>query len=418
MSDENLNNNSEETAALFVSAQKKKKAEEEARRKAEEEQAKRDAAEAEVRRMEQEVEDRKRKAEEEKRALEEASKKPAASGGKSRTPIFIGIGAAVVVILIAVFALGKGGGSKKSDAGSVAEAQFTGEYVSKEAGYDIKISYPDSVYTAVSEKKTADDDVLISFSEEGKEDEYNGVDIALIDWLFDGQPLGKEDVGIAPAKDRQQELSENTQEYIYTFMNGVEFISEESAEIDMDSPDKYHYTCTYKSEAFGYGAAMAWIEPNSENKYKEVIVMVTDNSETLDNALAILDAFTAHNANDALMMPGGYPPETTALNDVLKIEDIHMGMPVPSDRFFESSHKTNYHVYSDINGAVIIVNPRVTDISISEAYDNPEVVEEYCKEQAKTGLNQYFSNVESRMLVDERTFNPESDHKVGYVANY
>ena len=284
MSDGINNNNGEETAALFVSSQKKKQAEEEARKNAEAERAKRDAAEAEVRRMESEVEERKRRAEEEKRALEEQERqlaeekasgpkgqrsgqrpagRPAAKGASkpvSKLPIFIGIGvvAVVAVVLILVFAL-KGKGGSAAPTFDPASTEFNAEYVSKEEGFDLKFSYPDSVYTEVTEEKTGDDEVTIHFG---------GTDVIMTTYKYDNSDLIMQKTNVFPVRSNsiQKGFQDKVTARMKALIPDMKVISEKGADVTADNASKYEYKCTFESAEAGNGAAAAWIAPNSKGE--------------------------------------------------------------------------------------------------------------------------------------------------------
>jgi len=433
MSDEYLNNE-EETSALFVSAQKKKKAEEEAARKAAEEQAKREAAEAEVRRMEAEVEERKRKAEEERRALEEQEKqlaeekingpkevKPALSkkrepktgsaktsgGSKSKLPLFIGIGAVAVVavVLILVFALKGKGGKAVFDP---ATTEFNAEYVGKEEGFDLKFSYPDSVYTEVTEEKTGDDELTIHFG---------GADAIVSTYRYDDSDkiIQALEAYVYPAKAMQDGFQEKVAKRISEIAPDMKIIKEQGTDVSSDSAVRYEYKCTFESAESGNGAAVAWIEPNSAGECKRVIFCVKSKGADAEECAKICDAFEEKNVATALYVPGANPPSATDSDGMLEIDAIHMGLQVPKDMFAKYPGTENYSWYADKNGASIVVQPVDVggDILASMSI---ETIQELFKGYAERGINEYFTKCDSRMPLDDNFVAEETG--LYYTANY
>jgi DNA-binding transcriptional MerR regulator len=439
MSDEYLNNE-EETSALFVSAKKKKQAEEEAARKAAEEQAKREAAEAEVRRMEAEVEERKRKAEEERKALEEQEKQLAeekASGakkanaepkakkekkesdkgsamdsikslssGKSKLPLFIGIGAVAVVaiVLILIFALKGKGGKAMFDP---ATTEFNAEYVCKEEGFDLKFSYPDSIYKEVTEEKTGDDEITVHFG---------GMDVIISTYKYDDQDqiIDKLTAYIYPANGMQKGFQEKVSKRIDEIAPDMKTVSETGVDVGSDSAVKYSYKRTFESAEAGNGAANAWIEPNSAGECKRVIVCVKDKGANVEECAKICDAFEEKNSQTAIPIPGGNPTTATDSDGTIEIDEMHMGLVVPKDVFFKLPG-TDYPYYVDADGVSIIVKPEAVSAEVIE--NAPlENFEKLFKEYAERGINDYFKGVDSRMFMDEEFQGEEAG--LFYNANY
>lgn len=433
MSDEHLNN--EETSALFVSAQKKKKAEEEAARKAAEEKAKREAAEAEVRRMEAEVEERKRKAEEEKKALEEQEKQLAQEklngpketkaepekkkepkkasikeelAGKSKLPLYIGIGAVAViaVVLILVFALKGKGGAVALDP---ATTEFNAEYVSKEEGFDLKFSYPDSVYKEVTEEKTGDDEVIIHFG---------GADVIMTTCKEDDGDtvLQKSNVFFKYADSLQKEFQEKVTARVKELIPDIKVISETGVDVGADNADKYEYKCTFESAKEGNGAVASWIAPNSKGEFKRVIVCVKASGANADECANTCALFEEKNSETALTVPGAKPPVATDSDGMLEIDDIHLGLVVPKDEYtrYERDDITHY-VFYDENGAMVIVAPVDAGGDILSTTDI-DTMKDMFKKWVDRGINDYYSGVSSRMNLDENFVAEETG--INYTANF
>ncbi len=443
MSDENMNSNqNEDTAALFVSAQKRKKAEEEERRRAEAEKAKRDAAEEEVRKMEQEVEERKRKAEEERRALEEAERekekqagltegikegikesaakatqaaKAVQSGvaakkeGNNKLPLIIGIAVAVVaVIIIAVFALKGGGGSKNVN---LAEAEFNNEYLPNASGFDIRFKYPDGVFADVLEASDTDG-VLLTFSPLNKKGVNVRVDISEI---IAGNDLkltvGK--LGFAPTDKYLINIQQNAASLLEQCLGKVDISNEATSDLTSTSPGPLEYSCDFTSEEYGTGSLYSWMEPNTKGEYKLMSVVC---HQVGGDSKAIADTcklFAEKNKTDPLMVPGGSPMDANAaLDSMLNINELHMGIPVPSGRFEQHpdlNENEGHVMYSDKNGVSIWVDYTESTMDIEDLINFRDANFESIKNTAIEGgatkiLNRTTEMVTSREFVGERRY--------------
>ena len=436
MGDENmLGPENEDTSALFVSAQKKKRAEEEAKKRAEEEQAKREAAAAEVRRMEQEVEERRRKAEEEKQALENAEKNPegsksvgtsetaqskkaapAAPGAKNNM-LFIGIGAAVAVLVIIFAIVGLTG--KKGGAGNYADIGANGEYTPKASGFDIKFLYPGDVYQEVTEKKIDEDNLQIYFNPgKGKDVTTNIVMTSLkSEDSRDGQKrLLKSNIPLWGPSDISKMLTEGAKKQMETLMPGATIAEETTAAYSDDNPTTYTYDCTFTTDKYKSGVGRAWLEPNSAGEYKIVLLCCFKEKADNEGVASMRDLFLTNNAKEAFAMPGANPPASIDVEGLLENHEMHMGLHVPKDRFNKFEHTTNYDIWSDLNGAQIIVQSLESDVDEYgiENYDLDGVVASF-KEISETGINSYNTAVESRMFLNDKS---QTDGKITYTAEY
>ena len=432
MADENLNtNNNEETAALFVSAQKKKKAEEEARQKAAEEQAKRDAAEAEVRRMEQEVEERKRKAEEEKKALEEAQAaaaykpqqvKEAAmkavenasekaqevkKGGKLPLPAIIGAAAVVVIILIAVFALGGKGGKKgAADSSAIQEAKFEKAYTLSESGFDVSIKYPEELYSEVSEAKTEDDTVAVTFTPAGKKGIEAKASVTTVLLADKGFPLTKGLLGVVSAK-TVSDLLKRTTRADAEGQEGVEIVEEKTCDIASDNPGKYFYTLTFKNDTEACSVAR-WLQANTKGEYKTVEITCKGAASDVDAVKALCGRFIDENNDKVLMIPGGSPLTSTTLNGQIDIDETHLGMPVPDDRFEKYPGIESIYRYTDENGASIVIVNTEVEWDPEAVANNRDIVLDFFRENITKdyGANIAYNDgtLVSRNMTTERIY--------------
>jgi len=418
MSDENLNNN-EETAALFVSTQKKKQAEEEARRKAEEERAKREAAEAEVRRMEEEVEERKRRAEEaledEKKGIrtKPAAKDPAQQDTQKKSPaLFIGIAAAAVVLIavIAVFAIKGGGGSKDYSA-----LEFNTEYTPGTKGFDIPISYPDSLYTDVFET-TLDGDLQVSF--QPKEDGDIFASLVIKTALTEkGDIVNRENVIFKTVEEWNELIKNSVMDSISDTFPGIEVIEENQLEYNEDDPGIYLYSCSFKDSEGACGKAYGWVESNSDNEYKILISCIFKEKEDPEPVATVADLFMENNSYDALLMPGANPPENTKADGLIGNGGLHLGLPVPDGQFIQYTGVTNYDLWTDTNGGMIIVDAIPTNVDFddeSKTWDI-ETINKEMKKNGDLGITGYLSDIDNRSLINEEWVN---EGRLAYIAEY
>ncbi len=446
MGDENnLVPESEDTSALFVSSQKKKKAEEEARRRAEEEQAKRDAAAAEVRRMEQEVEERRKKAEEEKLALENEEKmtaeerakvaaqraadkaaKDAAAANKAAKPaaspavnskLFIIIGVVVAVLVLAfviVKVVGKGGG-----ASDYSQLGANGEYVPKASGFDVKILYPNDVYTEVTETKVDDDNLQVFFKAKGGKDVTTNMVLTTFREETSKEGDNKmlnSNIALFDPETIRKGLTDTAKKQLTSLISDASVTEEKTAEYSDDNPTTYTYDCTFTSGKYKSGTAKAWLAPNSANEYLVVMVCCFKDKADNDGVASMRDLFVKNNTTNAFAMPGAIPPTSMEVDGMVEVHDMHMGLHVPKDKFVKFPHTTNYDLFSDLNGATIIVKAYDLDM-YSEEMDNYDWIQmlESPKEIAKTGINTYQTNVTSRVFLTDKTI---TDDGVAYVAEY
>lgn len=444
MSDENYNSN-EETQALFVSTQKKKQAEEEARRKAEAEQAKRDAAEAEVRRMEQEVEERKRRAEEERQALEQAAREAEAANasqvdkikakvntavntvntdaiktmakektvtvGKSKVPLFAAIGAAlVVVILVAVFVLrGKGGSAAAPVDPSTIE--FNKEYAVTTEGVGLKFSYPEALFTGVTEEGDAET-VELTFTTEDESATQMG--LALYKFMDKGN------IGFQSAKEMQNSLVKVVGGALKESDMQPTIADEVSTDIASDNPGKYSYKCTFTAAGEGVtvqGAATTWYVSNEAGDIYQVFFTTTEKGETKDNVVALRDLFEEKNSENAVKVPGENPPKEATTDGRLEADPVHMGIVVPKDQFKKlDTTGDNFWAWSDDNGAVFILRYAEEDEGTLEfIMQYPDEALSLFKEMSEKGINEIHPYVESRMYLGDIQ---APENKLCYCAEF
>ena len=456
MSDENVNSNeNEETAALFVSAQKKKKAEEEARQKAAEEQAKREAAEAEVRRMEEEVEERRRRAEEEKRALEEAQKAAeagkqaaaadaaksaakaaeakdsttsgasakkavtdalktkSADGAKSKLPLFAGIGGALVAILILVFVLG----GKKGAKVDYDNLDFNAEYTPAEEGFDLKLHYPDSVYSEVTEEKTGDGEVTLHLIPKSKGAVSTDVILSTYLWEDTKTPIPRIGANLSPAKDMQSGFKNKISAKLKEILPDIKVTSESETDVTDDNAGPFFYTCAYESADNGNGNATAWIGFNGAGEAKRVLVNCKADGKDAAAAGKVCDLFLAKNTDDALKVPGAQPPTSTDTDGLLEVDLMHMGIIVPKGMFQPyPSGSSDLQVFVDANGASIVVQGFESQIDLNDPSLDYDKLHALYKSWGDAGINEYYKGVDSRMFLDE-SYDSGGIH-LDYTANY
>ncbi len=459
MGEDYLNNN-EETAALFVSAQKKKKAEEEAKRKAAQEQAKRDAAEAEVRKMEQEVEERKRKAEEEaerlrqeelhkdetkaaakassvpKTSASKTSETKAASGDKpkSKAPLFIGIGvAAVAVIAVAAVALGGSGKSESSSTASadegviVTDTQATQDqgaealssvYTPNEARFDIPVAYDNTKYSEVTEEPFKGSDgtegIRIHFT---PTNDAVPVDILMTDYYFSGSGMiGEGELGWVAASSIAKNLGEYTKTYWGELIEGMEFSDELSTDITDSDSNPYSYNYTFTAPEIPSGIGASYLVQNGNGDYKGIRIICSGSDKTTESAFDEVSNFLTVNFSNyveegkLLCTPGSLPPESTVNDEILRVEDIHLGIPVPSGQFKKNRESTDINMWCDKNGASIVVDYFELDAESGAVYENSDELADAFKDaMIEHGADSYLGG-----LCESRTY--ESDMK--YNSDY
>ncbi|MCR5801947.1 MAG: hypothetical protein K6G57_06415 [Lachnospiraceae bacterium] len=412
MSDEIMNNgNGEETAALFVSSQKKKQAEEEAAKKAAEEKAKRDAAEAEVRRMEAEVEERKRKAEEERQALEEAARQAEAdkanvaqrlkdsvnveeikskvkekTEGKSKLPIFIGAGAAAVVIIALIIGFALRGKGSKIDFETL---EFAKEYTfTDENNSTVTLTYPESVFPEVSTEEEETLSVLTSNTDKSP---------AMM--VCVSKPIMEKGVaGMYSAKAIEADFSDVVNKVLSSFKAS----DEKSTDLEAETPGKYFYDCTLTADNGQTGAAAAWLEPDSNGNMVVVIGVFTEKGEDPANSIKLRDLFEEKNADNALMLPGANPPASADTDGMLEIDAMHMGIIVPKDRFYLLDSDNELSWWSDDNGAVYSISYREVGFDFDMANAALGEVQPMLKDLAESAAGlKGLPNLDSRMFISD-----------------
>ena len=414
MSDEMNTNNTEETAALFVSSQKKKQAEEEARKKAEAEQARRDAAEAEVRRMEAEVEERKRKAEEEKRALEEAAAKQAESEkinvaekikasvdveeikskvkektqGKSKLPIFIGAGVAAAAIIVLIIVLVVKG---KNPAIDFETLEFAKEYtLTGENNATVTFTYPESMYTKFEKLEDEGYTTLSSESENKKVPSM---------MVFVTPPfLEKGTSGIISAK-TTEDLFEET---VKGILSDYKVTEEKGTDLSSDTPGKYFYDCTLSSDDNAVAATTSWIETDSNGDCVILMGLFLDKGTDPANCIKLRDTFEEKNADNALMLPGATPPASADTDGMLEIDEMHMGVIVPKDRFKQLSNEDGMVWWADNNGAIYSIIYKEAEFDFEMANAAKEEVQGMLKDLADSAAGlKGLPDLDSRMFLGD-----------------
>ncbi len=403
MSDENMNKN-EETSALFVSTQKKKQAEEEARRKAEEEQAKREAAEAEVRRMEAEVEERKKEVEEKKRAAEEAAAATVKQTNKQETGNkkagggniikFIGIGAAVIVVLFIIIAVV---GSNKGSKIDFDNLVFDKEYMSSKEGYEVVIRYPGSLYSEVTEEDEGDK-IDISFMPEDKN--IPAMNVSLTNMKS----------SIPEMQAIPQTVAGAVNDKLVDYRDRGAITEEKLCDISDESTEKYEYSAAGiipdTESAF---ASNVWLEPNRSGEVVILCDMVfglKDDEETKETVRKLSDAFYNENSSEAIKTPGNYPLENINYDGEIIFEELKLKIPVPGDRFKPLNESQT--IWADENGTLIFLDCNAnldTDAIYDRGAEYLTEIRNYYTDQAKDGLSDFdrmpHENIESRSFISE-----------------
>ncbi len=379
MSDENMNGFDNETDALFVSAQKKKQAEDESKRKAAEEQAKREAAEAEIRRMEAEVEERRKRAEEEKKALEESEKAakaaPAKKNEEKAEPVkkesgkpgipkmaFIIGGALIAVIAIVLIIVL---GSKGKKAVNTEEVAFDGEYVTTASNVKLTLKYPKSVFTGEVTEKSEDGRSTISLGESKVAD-------ANFIIAYSDVKKGTENALYQLAK-RSKEMPDVGKTLVEALDGGK--IIEESIPDDAQNPKDPAYKCKFTSDTTS-GQLASWFVYDENDELCMVTAIVTEKAKEPDNSVKLCDKFIENNTERAALGIGANPPASEDMDGMIRLEEAHLGIPVPSKTFEQVEDGT----WVDNNGAVITVGLQETDLTEDIIDENKAEFQETLKE--------------------------------------
>jgi hypothetical protein len=341
MGDDNMEN-IEDTSVLFVSGQKKKKAEEEAQQKAAQEQAEKEAREAELRRKEAEVASRINKAEDVKKALD--VKEEALNKHKTKNrlmPIFIGAG--IAVVLLFVIALWP-----KPKKAYLEAAEFNAEYTVSGNGYGLKIKYPDTVFTEVTENPS-DEKVDVAFRVSGKE--YPAIDVVVnkVGYNKVERNIGWETIN--------EELIEVSKSYLQGAEIIEEFVSDPT-DTHSEKSNKYVYKCTFTRENQN-GAYTAWCTEDSEGTVFVEGALCLAGKDDMESAVRLRDQFESVNGKDSLVIPGKKELKNLEPKEMLNINNASFGLLVPENMYMEMKSSEDasgsWQTWVDENGAIILV---------------------------------------------------------------
>jgi len=338
MGDENLNN-SEDTSVLFVSGQRKKQAEDEARRKAEQEQAEKEAREAEIRRQEEEVASRKKQAEQLKQNLDiQEQERKTNKKKKALMPVVIGASAAVVILLVALL-------WPKHKQIYVETAEFNAEYPVTADGYNLKVKYPDTVFSEVVET-TSGDDLNLEFIPAGKKNLAMNVVISKTGYDKNSRKLAWNEIN-----DKLTSVSK-------TYLQGVEIIEEKTSDPLDTAAGRYEYTCTYNIDD-NTGAYTGWCTEDSDGNVYVEGVDCRVGKKDLESAIRLRNQFDEINAKDvAIKIPGYSDPKDLTAEGKLMVSKGNLSIPVPDKMFAEvdsySNDQESWQKWVDDNGAIIL----------------------------------------------------------------
>ncbi len=341
MGDDNMDN-VEDTSVLFVSGQKKKKAEEEAQKKAAQEQAEKEAREAEIRRKEAEVASRINKAEDVKKALDKKEQEHNKNKTKNRLmPIFIGAGIAVVLLLvIALWPRPKKAYEEL--------AEFNAEYAIAENGYGLKIKYPDTVFSEISENPSGEK-VDVAFRVSGKE--YPAIDV-----VVDKVGYDKVSRNIA-----WEEINNKLIEVSKSYLQGAEIIEEyvsDPNDMFSEKSNKYEYKCTFTRDNQNV-AYTAWCTEGNDGSVIIEGALCTTGKNDMESAIRLRNQFEEINGKDKLVIPGKKDLKDLEPKEALKINHAKFALMVPENMYTEmdgfSDANGDWQVWVDDNGSIIMV---------------------------------------------------------------
>ncbi|SEM28736.1 hypothetical protein SAMN04487770_13222 [Butyrivibrio sp. ob235] len=403
MGDENMNNLEEDTSVLFVSGQKKKKAEEEARLKAEQEEAEREAREAEIRRQEEAVASRKSKAEDLKKNLDIKQQERDKHKTKNKLmPIFIGAGLAVVILIIAMVVSGI-----KPKKAYEELADFNAEYEVAEAGYGLKIMYPDTVFGEVTENASSDG-VDIVFG--GKESSSPEMDVIVAKTGYDNV---MKNISWTEINDKLKAVAEE-------HLQGAELITENVSDPTDLNSTVYEYQCTYKLDDKS-GAYLGWCTQDSDGNVLVEAVDCKAGKDDLESAARLCNQFGEINAQSKLKMPGYAEAKDLGDYDRISIDELNAGVRIPKNMFTQLDSFTDnggkWYKAVDENGAIILIYIGVYADKASfvpiEQSQLPALYEIY-REAIKKFL-------EGKVVYSERTLayeKPAETNDIDYASHY
>ena len=419
MGDEKNIASEEETAALFVSGQKKIKAEEEAKKQAAEEEERRLAAEAKARQDEADLAARKKKAEKEQTKLAKKAERKAAKK-KNKLPLLIGLGvfAAIFIGFIAITSDGDTESNKVEVDYDALEANA--EYKPESVGNNLKISYPDGLYRDVTENKLKDNSVQVVFRPENEGDVVTNVVLTPLR-LGDEQRktvLKKEAVAFTDMADIIAAFEQTSKSMLEETIPGAVITDVKVSEKSYDNPTQYSYSCNFTSEDYKTGAGYSWIWRNGDGEYRVVVLSCADKEENAEKVNKIKDIFINNNTESAFGMIGANPPQVSGEEtELLEETNIHLGLHVPQGLFGKSDALGDLSVWADENGAMIIVEPTVTDVDLvdnTSAYNKSEIYQYLKDNVAKNGAMDVLPNVENREIISER----EDDGQTVFFGEY
>ena len=419
MGDENNIANEEETAALFVSGQKKIKAEEEAKRQAAEEEERRLAAEAKARQDEADLAERRKKAEKEELKLAKKAERKAAKK-KNKLPLFIGLGVVAVIIIFFIAASTSDSNSESNtNKGGVdyASLEANAEYKPNSGGNNIKLVYPDGLYRNVTENSLNDNSVQVVFDPEEEGGVVTNVVITPLMIGEEGKTLTVDAVSFTEMDDIIAALEKISNSMLEEINPGAAITDVKLSEISNDKPDKYFYSCNFSSENYKTGAGYSWIERNEDGEYRAVVLSCADKQEDTEKVNIIKDLFVKNNAENSFGMVGANTPTSTDDESLLEDTTIHMGLHTPKNLFAKYDAAGDVSVWTDENGAIIILQPTATTENLNDSslqYDYEKVYQFLKENIAKDGAMEIFDNVASRETLSESEF----EGKAHYSAEY
>ena len=336
MGDENLNN-SEDTSVLFVSGQRKKQAEEEAKRKAEEEKARKEAEEERIRRQEEEVASRKDQAENLKKTLEQEEEERNKNRKKNRImPIAIGAAAAFVILLgILLWPRHKPVYEETAD--------FNAEYKIADAGFDLAIKYPDTVFADVSEK-TLGDKLTVTFK------------MAKGDKLTMNVHVAKTDYNSETKRFAWNELNDRMVSVSKAYLQGAEILTENISDINDQKTYSYAYDCTYTLDG-KEGAYSAWCMQDGKGNILVEAVDCVAGKKDMESAERLRNQFLDIGTSNVLLIPGRMRVNTEQKTRLM-IEKAKASIEVPADEFKEVEGYTDpegpWQRWEDENGTILL----------------------------------------------------------------
>ena len=318
-------------------------------------------------------------------------------------PVFIGAGIAVVLIIAIVL-------WPKPKKAYEEAAEFGAEYAIAESGYGVKIKYPDSVFTEVSETPSGEK-VDVAFRAGDKK--YPAMDVFTYKVGYD-----KVSRNIA-----WEEINNKLIEVSKSYLEGAEMIEESVSDpTDMFSAksDKYAYKCTFTRDDENV-AYTAWCTEGSDGSVIIEGAICKAGKDDMDSAVRLRNQFEEINGSDPIAIPGKKKLEDLEAKAALSINNSQFSLMVPENMFTEmdsfSDENGSWQVWVDDNGAIIMVG--MLPYSSREEFtpipeDKLSILYQIYKEQIENDLEGKLKYTDRNLIYSTEAATTKIDYRSGY----